>query len=257
MKRHRSSMQCINCSKKGHSFKECAEPINSYGILAYKITNGIPKYLLVQRKDTMGYIDFIRGKYSEENKNEMIKNFIDEMTSQEKTNLLVKTFDELWNELWTNHQSRTYINDYRAAKVKYHKLDIDNLIKSSEESEWNAQEYGIPKGRRNNKETPLNCAIREFMEETGYRREDFHLENRPVLKEEFLGSNETYYKHIYYIARVFSCVEPSVDQKNILQTSEIKDIKWFDYHDAINVLRNYDMSKRTVITYLNLSLTQT
>ena len=26
---------CMNCSKKGHSFKSCNEPVNSYGLLCF------------------------------------------------------------------------------------------------------------------------------------------------------------------------------------------------------------------------------
>jgi hypothetical protein len=84
------NVYCVNCGEKGHVLKECNGPITSFGIIAFKTckeesdcindTNNklkeilkkintdkeeYPKikFLMIQRKDTMGYIDFIRGKY--------------------------------------------------------------------------------------------------------------------------------------------------------------------------------------------------
>ena len=55
---------CNNCGKSGHISNLCKLPIVSYGIVAFRICDGKPEYLMIRRKDTFGYIDFIRGKYS-------------------------------------------------------------------------------------------------------------------------------------------------------------------------------------------------
>ena len=39
----------------------------------------------------------------------------------------------------------------------------------------NSYLYELPAGTRNVKETPLECAKREILEETGYRADKFHL----------------------------------------------------------------------------------
>ena len=92
---------CNNCGKTGHSYNQCSKPITSNGIIAFTKTANKIKYLLICRKDTLGYVEFLRGKYPLYNK-EYIQNIINEMTVQEKANLLTKDFDTLWKDLWGN-----------------------------------------------------------------------------------------------------------------------------------------------------------
>ena len=67
---------CNNCGKIGHLFHQCKIPITSIGVIAFRINsiNDTIQYLLIRRKDTLGFIDFLRGKYSLNNK-EYIKNY--------------------------------------------------------------------------------------------------------------------------------------------------------------------------------------
>ena len=39
----------------------------SLGVILFKIQEGKVKYLLVQRRDTLGFVEFMRGKYNLEN----------------------------------------------------------------------------------------------------------------------------------------------------------------------------------------------
>ena len=48
---------------------------------------------MIRRKETLGFIDFMRGKYSLQNKN--IINMIEHMTINEKENILNENFDKL------------------------------------------------------------------------------------------------------------------------------------------------------------------
>ena len=55
---------CNNCGNKGHYYRNCRHPILSYGIILYKENkdNQI-NIVMVERKDTLAYIEFLRGKY--------------------------------------------------------------------------------------------------------------------------------------------------------------------------------------------------
>jgi len=53
---------CNNCGKRGHISKYCNIPITSYGVLLF-VDNDIPKITMIQRKDSLCYIEIIRGKY--------------------------------------------------------------------------------------------------------------------------------------------------------------------------------------------------
>jgi 8-oxo-dGTP pyrophosphatase MutT (NUDIX family) len=92
---------CNNCGKQGHTFKQCKNPITSFGVIIFRINQNQRQYLMIRRKDTLGYIDFMRGKYSVSNHN-YILNMLKQMTVYEKHKLATCTFDDLWRELWSD-----------------------------------------------------------------------------------------------------------------------------------------------------------
>ena len=52
---------CNNCGKSGHLYHQCKIPITSIGVIAYRKIENETQFLLIRRKDTLGFIDFIRG----------------------------------------------------------------------------------------------------------------------------------------------------------------------------------------------------
>ncbi len=167
---------CSNCNRKGHTFKNCNEPIISNGIIAIYIKNFdselIPylenyiiknlkifnnsynkktssptykkslspnsdsnsslnkwfeecekknsfsflkenntsktnnndindniQFLMVQRKHSLGYLEFMRGRYTLENQDNL-KYLIEQMTAEEIADISNMDFDFLWNKLW-------------------------------------------------------------------------------------------------------------------------------------------------------------
>jgi len=57
---------------------------------------------MIRRKDTLGHIDFMRGKYSVYNKHYLI-NMLNQMTILEKECMKKGDFDLLWRRLWLNN----------------------------------------------------------------------------------------------------------------------------------------------------------
>lgn len=227
---------CNNCGNYGHLFYNCKKPITSLGIIAYRYTpTKDVEFLLVQRKDTLGYVDFLRGKFSETN-NFQLNNIIHEMTKEEIQNIMTHEYKELWYKLW-NKVTETY--DIKNEE-KF------NLIKKNKphlfiESRWSEPEWGFPKGRRNFKERDLECALREFEEETGYdKRHLLLIKNMNPCEEIFTGSNLKSYKHRYFLA----CMkyEDTLIDSNF-QKSEIGSMKWFSYEEAIKKIRPYNLEK--------------
>ena len=93
---------CNNCGLRGHLFHQCKLPITSIGLIVfYKEPNEEVKYLMIRRKDSLGYVDFMRGKYNLTSKDYLL-NIINEMTMTEKHALLTTNFNDLWNNLWGN-----------------------------------------------------------------------------------------------------------------------------------------------------------
>lgn len=277
------NVYCVNCGEKGHVLKECNGPITSFGIIAFKTckseydtkndtnedlkgilkelrikqdnNNKFPKlkFLMIQRKDTMGYIDFVRGKYDtrpgyELEKERKINVCLNEMTQNEKNNLLTKSFDSIWCELWNNHSSRCFKNEYELAHKKFHQLPIQKLVEQSE-TVYKYSELGFAKGRRNMRERNIECAEREFFEETGFNKSCYEfIKNYPIIVEEFLGTNNIPYRHIYYLVKMKDNVHPPiVDIHNKIQTGEVKNIGWFTIDECVGLIRPYDKAKKEVI----------
>ena len=275
------NIYCVNCGEKGHVVKDCFGPNTSFGIIAFKmiknkqdetydknlrlqeIVNKViskknisssrypkTKFLMIQRKDTMGFTDFVRGKYPDdkEGMDQVLPIFLNEMTQHEKLNLLNKKFDDIWKSLWVNHDSKCFKNEYDYAYKKFQRLDIPALIKKSDIS-FNFQEFGFPKGRRNMKETNIACAEREFYEETGYDKNcyDF-IKNYSTIHEEFTGTNNVRYRHIYYLVKMKDNIAPPrIDYKNKIQTGEVQNIGWLEYEECMALIRPYDTAKKNVI----------
>lgn len=263
---------CVNCGERGHVIKDCLAPITSFGIIAFKLCRDnendyttdikikIPKevcgnnskkikFLMIQRKDSMGYIDLIRGKYTDETCDHLINIFINETTVDEKNNLINKTFDELWDELWINKNSRMYKNEYQAAKVKFNKLDIKKIVNESKIT-YEFTEFSFPKGRKNLLEQNIQCAEREFYEETRYCRYKYNFiyGYAPII-EEFIGTNNIKYKHVYYLVKMNDDIhKPKLDTSNILQMGEVKSIGWYTYDECMYLIRPYDVAKKEMIT---------
>ena len=91
---------CNNCGKYGHLYKHCKIPITSFGVIMFRINQGIREYLMIRRNDTLGYIDFMRGKYIVSDHNYVL-NMIKQMTEKEKQEILEHSFDTLWYQLWS------------------------------------------------------------------------------------------------------------------------------------------------------------
>ena len=88
--------------------------------------------------------------------------------------------------------------------------------------------WEIPKGRKNKKETNMDCAIREFKEETGVGIESYNLmfEINPVV-ESYTSMNVNY-THSYYIAYTDNIFNPVVNFRSSHQIAEIGAIRWAD-----------------------------
>lgn len=237
---------CNNCGKVGHLCYQCKLPIISYGIILFRqrktktLEQQCPEYeyLMICRRNTFGYIDFVRGKYSVYNIPYLCRLF-SEMTVHEKQNILTMSYDSIWVDMWetplpkknsnlssntsvgiskpdasataTTTASTNYRTEESNAKHKFEQLragvidengmlvTLETLCQQGEK--WEDPEWEFPKGRRNYSEKELSCALREFQEETGYSAAKISVvENLMPFEEQFIGSNWKAYKHKYFLA---------------------------------------------------------
>jgi len=248
---------CNNCGQNTHAYYQCKHPILSVGVIAFRVRNNEIQYLMICRKDSLGYVDFIRGKYSVIDKS-YLENIISEMTNSEKERLLKSDFDSMWSELWCNFSGIQYRGEQKTANDKFRALkngvlvnetvfSLEELIKKSE-SKWVEPEWGFPKGKRNFRESDQECALREWEEETGIPSTNITIMNNIIPYEEiFTGSNFKSYKHRYFVGNIANL---NIDLTNF-QESEVSKVKWMNYDDAIKSMRNYNLEKKEVLFKLN------
>lgn len=247
---------CNNCGKQGHSFHNCKLPITSYGIILFTPSSQGLKFLMIRRKDSFGYIDFIRGKYSPYNV-EQLQNTIDEMSNTEKERIESETFDNLWKQMWGASANGQFRGEENISSKKFEILsngvtindvtyNLSDLVKKSK-TNWCETEWEFPKGRRNNQERDIDCALREFEEETGYSRNDIKIiENILPFEEIYIGSNYRSYKHKYFLAYMHTPIDCSTMHN--FQKSEVSKLEWKSFQDCLACIRPYNLEKKKILT---------
>lgn len=259
---------CANCGVCGHMYKSCNHPITSYGIICYRLrydTNAVyPEYLMVQRKDSLSYVELLRGKYNIENTDYIIKLFSN-MTENERYNIMNNKFEILWKMLWQINNTQYFQREYTEAKTKFNRLVDGYILKkygSDEECFYNLKyiienskslltenEWGFPKGRRNINEKDLKCATREFTEETGIDSSsiDVKVSQKPF-EEIFTGSNNVRYRHVYYIA---SGNKDMVIKNTKIKALEVRDVQWFKYNEAQAKISHRNIERKELLKRIN------
>jgi 8-oxo-dGTP pyrophosphatase MutT (NUDIX family) len=251
-------MYCNNCGKKGHMYKDCNFPITSCGNLIFRDDGAEAKVLMIQRKDSLCYIDFLRGKYDMRDL-KYIQVLIDKCSVGEKNRLATLDFRELWINLWLISDDFVPNDDFTKCEIKFNKMkegfllndikiNIEYLIHNSSYN-YPFSEWEFPKGRRNTNENDFECAKREFKEETNYMDKDYDIiTNLSPFIEEFLGENNIRYKYIYFVGKLKNKEKiPLLDPNNNEQISEIKNIQWLTQTEALGKLRDYHCSRKRLI----------
>jgi len=283
----KKNFYCTNCNKKGHVYKNCLEPIISNGIIGIYINNfdienfdNLEKYislnlypslrlkkntnfeyknlynentnikfLMIQRKNSLGYLEFIRGRYDETN-NQNINYIFEQMTENEINDILTKDFDILWNDLWdiNNIKNKNHYKEYINSRQKFYELKLNksNIINNLK-PKYLYNEWGFPKGRRELYESDIICAIREFEEETNIKENMYNLfESCSKIKENLVGTNGINYLHNYFLAILNTDKINNIDSAN----REIGNIKIMSYNECIENIRPYHINKLKIINIL-------
>jgi 8-oxo-dGTP pyrophosphatase MutT (NUDIX family) len=221
------------------------------------------KFLMIRRKHTLGYIEFLRGRYYIENIEGIIFLF-EQMTPEEIIRIGTLEFDDLWNELWSHPQHKVegsdeaknfHYKEYVESKQKFDKLKSDNeehlnldFYVDNVKPSYNYAEWGFPKGRRSYQESDLDCAVREFREESGFDHQEYLLLDKlNPIEEKFYGTNGVFYKHVYYIGLCITDKMPELDPTNTNQVDEVGDISWVTYEEAINLIRPHHTERKKIL----------
>lgn len=283
---NKQSQICSNCGGTGHTFRFCHEPVSSYGVLVFRWisnvekwpqvneycsdttsssgTRGlIPEVLMIQRKDSLGFMDIMRGKYKV-NEPDYIRKQIRGMTADERSKLENMGFDDIWHLLWGSdtESSQRYAHDRVVSKQKLaelragielptgEKYTLSDLLRQ-EPLLYNTPEWGFPKGRRDPHESDVQCAFRELEEETSINENELmKVTNVSPFIEQFYGSNGIHYRHSYYLAQYVGQRNVSFNALNSEMAREIGNLAWVNICDAVELLRPENFEKRLILNML-------
>ena len=230
---------------------------------------------MIQRRNSLAYIEFIRGKYDvnkillkgskkQKNnsdksseittKNDLIKLF-QSMSPSEIEDISELNFDKLWDNLWKKtSRNKIFKKEYENSKSNFENLVktglINDLIKIK--PLYDGPEWGFPKGRRNLFEKNLECALREFNEETGIENDNIFLINKiNCIIEEYTGSNNVNYKHIYYLALSNNSEKITMEDIDKLESNyEVGNIGWYSWEEASEMIRGHYTEKIKVLNQI-------
>jgi ADP-ribose pyrophosphatase YjhB (NUDIX family) len=291
----KNNLFCTNCGKNNHKYNNCNDPITSYGLICYYKD----KIVLVRRKYSFSYIDFIMGKYDVNNLKYLCLLF-SRMTKIEITNILTYLdFDKLRNEIGLNNYTHYHKQEYENSKLKFTYIKnlhiIEDIIYSIDKifnttfiniltnnklynlknndfsinkellnkikkginttKIYDEPEWEIPKGKRNDKESNIDTAIREFVEESELTNIIVY-KNIIPLEEEITAINNNKYKHVYYLSRLKNISAENIVNNNIIlsinkdnneQCKEISLVGLININSIEEYLRPYQVEKKKVI----------
>ena len=207
------------------------------------------KFLMVQRKKSLGYLEFIRGRYNLFNIGNVIK-LLEQMTPEELNDVITKDFDYLWDNLWdkNNIRNKNHYKEYTSSKQKFYQLKLshEEILKNIRPL-YSFNEWGFPKGRREMYESDLVCGIREFEEETSIRENDYIiLDKCKSIRENLTGTNNVEYAHNYYLAIIN---DGNCDSANLIDETnrEIGQMKLLNLNECLEYIRPYHTNKKKII----------
>ena len=105
--------------------------------------------------------------------------------------------------------------------------------------------WEFPKGRRENNETSLQCALRETEEEINITRDSVHITNHQLMYK-----NYQQWKYAYYVGNVsaFDAVNKHYD------IGEISEIRWCSFHDALKLISSDMTERKNILRDVDINL---
>jgi 8-oxo-dGTP pyrophosphatase MutT (NUDIX family) len=199
----------------------------SYGVACVRRQQGLLQVLLVKSRCTYAYINFVLGKYTATSDDAMVRMF-NQMTADEKIDIRSRTFLMMWYRLWLDSMPKSY--SFYGCRSKFEaNFAVDGgerllrLLAAS--TRCGKCVWEIPKGRKKSeRESPINCGLREFVEETGMNVADIRL--YPDITFGYTFVDDIRYTYKYYLAWGDGRIVP-----NIKSAVEVAESRWMNLEE--------------------------
>ena len=222
----------------------------SFGIIP---VNDDGRILMVCRKDTIGFMEFMKGNYllvsdEEINKNEHphIVDLFSMMKQDELKVLLNGNYDLAYEKLYGKLPSNQSKERQMFEGNKNIWLETCKKIYNDGKGGWSEAEWGFPKGKKKKNETEIDCASRELYEETGISNEMITIDKSCKFVEKRCEGNKEFIFE-YYIGKL--CPGFNIE-KMAIQASEISDMYLFTVEECLIKIRHYFKNRIRIIQSL-------
>ena len=273
---------CIKCGGDGHTNTLCRGPVTSFGLIVYAAGSLLdhrgrlyPRlrracnvhceteehgederherkepdkrlfFLLVERKDTVGFLNIVQGSYPDAPpyKDRKLRRYCYELTCDERHRLCHDSFASLWKVAGTTKR------DVHRAERRFQYLDIQRVLERYPPCAFSEADYLMPKGRLRRGESTRACAVREFAEETGYDVKDVDLDaSFAPYEDHFIGTDGKSYRNVFYVARLKDDAlirTPLGEDPN--QSKEVRNVGWFTLAECTDLIRPYHRRKIDIL----------
>jgi len=232
-------------------YRQSRVPVKkSYGVACFRYNNKTKQaeVLMIHKRTTFSFVEFALGRYKRKDDNRLLYLF-NRMSSEEKLDIWSLDFGKIWYRIWLIDPDSIYtLDNLKLSKEKYEKYTYckryfqSNFVKDKGEkirelltrSTTTETLWELPKGRFSfPQEKPLNCAVREFEEETGISSLEYEmLESEPYICS--IQNGKIRYLNHYYLAllnsdsRYHSPYSLKLDYNNPQQITEVIGMQWMD-----------------------------
>lgn len=221
----------------------------SVGILCFTKKGNDIKYLMVEKKHTYFFLDFVLGKYTPAK----LPILISKMTIIEKTMILSFNFEFIW--YYTFLGNEIFDKNFATSREKFINMTRSKQFEQIKELLLTSSTHGeliweFPKGRSQLCKS-ITDSMREFQEETGLKYQDDYIfvDNKPN-RFTIIGDDDIIYDYYYYLA--YCPHDPNNTEKRtvkeFIETQEVKKIKWKSIED-IRKLSNRELIINIINTF--------
>jgi ADP-ribose pyrophosphatase YjhB (NUDIX family) len=210
-----------------------------------QVTNLIKEMTVYEKQIILTYIQLYTNMINTNQPPDIFEIEINKLLEKIDVNFNeIHLFDKLFHKMYKNNNFISITQGINIFGIKYNLKDI--ILNS--ENKFIEAEWEFPKGRINKNETEINCALREFEEETGILRNNIHLlGNINPYEEIFIGSDFKTYKQKYYV-----CItDKNLNDMSQIQKNEISKMEWKTYDDCLKSIRPYNLEKKNIINKIN------
>lgn len=239
---------------------------SSEGIILFRRTTDCQYQLLIIKSPiSYAFIELIYGRYTRyvdmqpDHVFETLCRLTNNITPEEKRLFCTFDFDSLFfyitnrkynnivfTDRLTDNEYKQYLGYTYANKIFYDNIYVNKeklltYINSSYNKHINL--WQIPKGKRNPRESQLDCAIREFEEETSIKSADYDIlyNVKPLRFSTVIA--DTQYDYNYFVATLKNNVSPRLKYNFNKGYIEVTDIRWVNINKLELFISNQDFLK--------------